>query len=326
MNWSPTALVAEDEPLLAAELKKLLRQAWPELEIVAEASDGVSATALALDATPDILFLDIKMPGRAGRAVVEAVIDEWPDGRPTPLVVFITAYDEYALAAFEHQAADYVLNPAAAERLARTVERLRARLAERAPLPTDGDLAQLLQRLQNLVPSAAESSQGKFDAIHVGIGNQVCSVPTAEILSFEVGRQIRRCAHARGRRSDPHERARFDGPARSVGLHPGLSRRGSESRVDLDGDPRRIGADGVEAARQPTHDRRQPSLRASLRGDVIETSNRNRLEVITRWSFSNLYVSGKFLADHQYDPKAKSNQCGAAVMLKALTEAGDVVI
>lgn len=185
MNRSPTALVAEDEPLLAAELKKLLRQAWPQLEIVAEASDGVSATALALDATPDILFLDIKMPGRTGLAVAEAVIDEWPDGRPTPLVVFITAYDEYALAAFEHQAADYVLKPATAERIARTVERLRARLAERAPLPADGDLARLLQRLQNLVPSATDSSQSRLDAIHVGIGNQVRIVPTAEILFFE---------------------------------------------------------------------------------------------------------------------------------------------
>jgi DNA-binding LytR/AlgR family response regulator len=104
MSRPPTALIAEDEPLLATELKKLLREAWPELAIVAEASDGIAATALALDATPDILFLDIKMPGRTGLAVAEAVIDEWPDARPAPLIVFITAYDEYALAAFEHQA------------------------------------------------------------------------------------------------------------------------------------------------------------------------------------------------------------------------------
>jgi DNA-binding LytR/AlgR family response regulator len=187
MNRPPTALIAEDEPLLAAELKKLLRQAWPELEIVAAASDGVSATALALDATPDILFLDIKMPGRTGLAVAEAVIDEWPDARPTPLVVFITAYDEYALAAFEHQAADYVLKPATAERIARTVERLRTRLAERTPLPAEGDLARLLQNLQNLVPSGAGTlrQEGRLTAIHVGIGNHVRIVQTADILFFE---------------------------------------------------------------------------------------------------------------------------------------------
>lgn len=186
MTRAPTALVAEDEPLLAAEVKKLLRQAWPELEIVAEATDGVSATAMALDATPDILFLDIKMPGRTGLAVAEAVIDDWPDGRPTPLIVFITAYDEYALAAFEHQAVDYVLKPATAERMARTVSRLRERLAERTPQPADGDLARLLQNLQKLVPAVATAQpEGFLDAIHVGVGNNVRVVPVAEVLFFE---------------------------------------------------------------------------------------------------------------------------------------------
>ena len=186
MSRAPTALVAEDEPLLAAEVKKLLRQAWPELEIVAEATDGIGATALALDATPDILFLDIKMPGRTGLAVAEAVIDDWPEGRPTPLIVFITAYDEYALAAFEHQAVDYVLKPATAERMGRTVERLRERLAERTPQPADGDLARLLQNLQKLVPASTTSQpEGFLDAIHVGIGNNVRVVPTAEVLFFE---------------------------------------------------------------------------------------------------------------------------------------------
>jgi DNA-binding LytR/AlgR family response regulator len=185
MNRAPTALIAEDEPLLAAEVKKLLRHAWPELEIVAEATDGIGATAMALDATPDILFLDIKMPGRTGLAVAEAVIDDWPEGRPTPLIVFITAYDEYALAAFEHQAVDYVLKPATAERMTRTVERLRERLAERTPRPADGELARLLQNLQQLVPAASSGQQGFLDAIHVGVGNSVRVVPTTEVLYFE---------------------------------------------------------------------------------------------------------------------------------------------
>ena len=184
---APTALVAEDEPLLAAALKKLLRDAWPELEIVAEASDGIAATTVALDTTPDVLFLDIKMPGRTGLAVAEAVVDDWPDARPLPLIVFITAYDEYAVAAFERQAADYVLKPVTAERLARTVERLRARVAERRPRPADGDLADLLRSLQAIAPSLVAGPQRPepLDAIHVGIGANVRVVPVSEVLFFE---------------------------------------------------------------------------------------------------------------------------------------------
>ena len=181
---APTALIAEDEPLLAAELKKLLGRAWPELRVVAEASDGVSATALALDATPDILFLDIKMPGRTGLAVAEAVIDDWPDGSPAPLIVFITAYDEYALAAFEHQAVDYVLKPATADRIAKTVERLQQRLAERTAKPADGDLATLLAGLQAIAGSSP-AREDRLDAIHVGVGNSVRIVPVDDVLFFE---------------------------------------------------------------------------------------------------------------------------------------------
>ncbi len=182
----PSALVAEDEPLLAAELKKLLRQAWPELRIVAEASDGIAATALALDATPDVLLLDIKMPGQSGLDVAAAVIDEWPDTRPAPLIVFITAYDEFALAAFDRQAADYVLKPVTGERIAMTVERLQRRLAERASLPAEGDLARLLRNLQGLASMGAPNlPDERLDAIHVGIGNSVRIVPIDRVLYFE---------------------------------------------------------------------------------------------------------------------------------------------
>ncbi len=183
---APTALVAEDEPLLAAALKKLLRDAWPELRIVAEASDGVAATALALDATPDVLFLDIKMPGRSGLAVAEAVIDEWPAARPLPLIVFVTAYDEFAVTAFEHHAADYVLKPVTAERIGRTVDRLQARLADRRP-QAEGDLADLLRSLQAIAPSlgGGEERSALLDAIHVGVGGNVRIVPVDTILFFE---------------------------------------------------------------------------------------------------------------------------------------------
>ncbi|MBX3638333.1 MAG: response regulator, partial [Rubrivivax sp.] len=97
----PTAVIAEDEPVLARTLTRLLEQAWPELHIVGVAEDGLRATELALAETPDVVFLDIKMPGRDGIAVAEAVADDWPDGHAEPLFVFVTAFDEFAVAAFE---------------------------------------------------------------------------------------------------------------------------------------------------------------------------------------------------------------------------------
>ena len=145
MNSEPTtpytALIAEDEPVLAAALARLLAELWPELTLVARAEDGPSAIALALQHTPDVLFLDIKMPGRSGLEVAEEVADEWPDGRAEPLFVFVTAFDEFAVAAFEHAAVDYVLKPATRERLQQTVVRLRRRLAARAMPSAEGDLA-----------------------------------------------------------------------------------------------------------------------------------------------------------------------------------------
>ena len=102
----PLALLAEDEPVLARTLSRLLAQAWPELRLAGVAEDGMSAVELALEHLPDILFLDIQMPGRTGLEVAEVVTDDWPENRPAPLLVFVTAYDEYAIAAFERAAAD----------------------------------------------------------------------------------------------------------------------------------------------------------------------------------------------------------------------------
>ena len=92
---APTAVIAEDEPVLARTLTRLLEQAWPELRIVGVAEDGLQATELGLAQAPDVMFLDIKMPGRTGLEVAEAVADDWPDDRAEPLFVFITAYDSY---------------------------------------------------------------------------------------------------------------------------------------------------------------------------------------------------------------------------------------
>ena len=146
----PTAVIAEDEPVLARTLSRLLEQVWPELRIVGVADDGVQATELALAHLPDVMFLDIKMPGRTGIEVAEAVADEWPDDRAEPLFVFVTAYDGFAVSAFERAAVDYLLKPATAERLQQSVERLKARLADRTASPHAGDMAALMRRMQSI--------------------------------------------------------------------------------------------------------------------------------------------------------------------------------
>ena len=128
---SATALIAEDEPLLAASLKAVLARLWPELQIVATAAHGAAAIEHALAAKPDVIFLDIRMPGLSGLEVAELLAEDWPHDTPLPLIVFVTAYDQYALSAFEHAAVDYVLKPVEADRLALTCRRLQVALTAR---------------------------------------------------------------------------------------------------------------------------------------------------------------------------------------------------
>lgn len=183
----PTAVIAEDEPVLARTLARLLAQVWPQLRIVGVADDGLRATELALKLTPDVMFLDIKMPGRTGIEVAEVVADEWPDGRAEPLVVFITAYDHFAVPAFERAAVDYLLKPATAERLQQSVDRLKSRLAQRAASPQAGDMAALMQRMQSLAtPKVAGSESGeRIKVIRAGVGNTVRMIPVADVVCFE---------------------------------------------------------------------------------------------------------------------------------------------
>lgn len=122
----PRAIIAEDEPLLREELGELLGALWPELDIVAQAGNGIDALHALERHAPDVLFLDIQMPGMTGLEVAQQV-----NGRCH--VVFLTAYDQHAIAAFEQGAADYVLKPATAARLATTVGRLKARIGQPAP-------------------------------------------------------------------------------------------------------------------------------------------------------------------------------------------------
>jgi DNA-binding LytR/AlgR family response regulator len=144
-------VVAEDEALLREALIKLLAQAWPELEVAAACEDGGAALeAIALH-QPDIAFLDIRMPGLSGMEVAAAV----PQASPHTQVVFVTAYDQYAIDAFERGAADYLLKPVLRERLQATVQRLQARLRQGGSDPAA--LAELLRQLAQVAPAAPKA-------------------------------------------------------------------------------------------------------------------------------------------------------------------------
>ena len=127
----PRAIIAEDEPLLARALRKELAKLWPTLEVIATPENGPEAAAIALRELPDVIFLDVQMPGASGLDVATEVADEWPEGRVLPLLVFVTAFDQYAVQAFERAAIDYLIKPVAPERMAMTVHRLRERLSAR---------------------------------------------------------------------------------------------------------------------------------------------------------------------------------------------------
>ncbi len=181
-----TALIAEDEPLLAAALKAELAALWPALTVGAVVGDGDSAVAQALSLRPDVCFLDIRMPGLSGLEAAQALAEDWPDGVDFPLIVFVTAYDQYALQAFEAQAVDYLLKPVDRPRLAACVERLQARLAARG---TKADvLQQTMDQLRALIgatPAAAAASAPRLEVIQAQVGAVVHIVPLAEVIYFE---------------------------------------------------------------------------------------------------------------------------------------------
>jgi DNA-binding LytR/AlgR family response regulator len=180
------ALIAEDEPVLAQALAHTLQRLWPELAIEAIVPNGVQAVEKALALQPDLLFLDIRMPGMSGLQAAEALAEDWPDGRPFPLIVFVTAYDDYALQAFEQAAADYVQKPVSDARLAKTVARLQARLAAPAADNTgDAALEQVLRQLRALAPPPASQPAARLGVIRAAVGNQVRMIPVSEVIYFE---------------------------------------------------------------------------------------------------------------------------------------------
>ncbi len=179
------ALIAEDEPLLAAALRADLQRLWPALQIVATVADGDSAVAKALALQPEVCFLDIRMPGISGLEAAQALAEDWPEGQPFPLLVFVTAYDQYALQAFERQAVDYLLKPVTNERLAACVQRLQRALGQR------GDAAAVmsatLEQLRGLLGAApgAAPAAARLQVIQAQTGATVHLAPVDEVIYFE---------------------------------------------------------------------------------------------------------------------------------------------
>jgi DNA-binding LytR/AlgR family response regulator len=185
---TPTALIAEDEPLLAQTLANELCALWPGIHIAATAGDGLSAVQLALQHRPDVLFFDIRMPGQSGLEAAAELAEEWPIDTPFPLLVFVTAYDQYAIQAFEAQAVDYVLKPVRAERLLQTVTRLQNGLRQRQSGPqTSEQLDPVLQQLRALLSASTEAAkpEAPLQLLQASMGNQLRMVPVADVLHME---------------------------------------------------------------------------------------------------------------------------------------------
>jgi DNA-binding LytR/AlgR family response regulator len=200
----PRALIADDERLMRDQLRARLLEVWPELQIVAEAKNGLEAVQLTQEHRPDIVFLDIRMPGLTGVEAARQIAqlpapqtgeggEDGEDGDQDerdvlPEIVFITAYDQYAVEAFEQGVADYVLKPAERDRLALTVERIRKRLAARAAGDTGADvpagphLQQLLHQLSaRLNPGGAPQY---LQWIQATVGQAIQMIPVDEVLFF----------------------------------------------------------------------------------------------------------------------------------------------
>jgi len=163
-----TAVIAEDEPLLRAELRETLTALWPELVIAAEAEDGFAAMQALQTHQPQLLFLDIEMPGMTGLQVAALASRKCH-------VVFVTAFDKYALAAFEQGAVDYVLKPFSPARLAATVVRLKERMSSQ-PADLDGLLASLAQR--------EPAAKGHLRWVKASQGQNVRLITVEEVLYF----------------------------------------------------------------------------------------------------------------------------------------------
>ena len=187
---TPTALIAEDEHLLAQALQADLARAWPALKVLATVGDGASAVQQALALRPQVLFFDIRMPGMSGLEAAAELAEQWPASGPGeaafPALVFVTAYDQYAVQAFEAQAVDYLLKPVQTVRLQKTVEKLQLALAKPAQAAIDFEAT--LGQLRGLLASPASAPTAlaaPLTVIQASVGNSIRMVPVEDVLCFE---------------------------------------------------------------------------------------------------------------------------------------------
>jgi len=181
-NQTFTALIVDDEAPMRDQLRARLREAWPALHVVGEAANGIDAVGMAAEHAPDIVFLDIRMPGQSGIEAARHLA-----GRCH--IVFVTAYDQYAVDAFEQGAMDYLLKPVVAERLRTTCERLRQRLQDRAPqgaaAPSSADIGDQLQKLAALLQTGEAGKPSYLRWIQAQVGTSLRMISTREVLYFQ---------------------------------------------------------------------------------------------------------------------------------------------
>lgn len=182
---APRALIAEDEPLLAAGLRHELVLAWPALQVVATVGDGLAAVRKALALEPDVLFFDIRMPGQSGLDAAAELAEAWPQDKPFPALVFLTAYDQYAVQAFDAQAVDYLLKPLQAERLQKTVARVQQHLTARTASAPLGDEPALEQLRKLLASAGTPAAAAPLRFIQAGHASRIEMVPMDDVLVFE---------------------------------------------------------------------------------------------------------------------------------------------
>jgi len=185
----PVAVIADDEAPMRDQLRSRLAEVWPELQVAAEAANGIEAVALAGQHQPDIVFLDIRMPGLGGIEAARLLFQRCH-------IVFVTAYDQYAVAAFEHGAMDYLLKPVAGERLAATCARLRSRLGT-APGDIGGQLARLTElastgKLATLSTLGALKKPEYLRWIQAAVGANLRMISTREVLFFQADEKYTR--------------------------------------------------------------------------------------------------------------------------------------
>jgi DNA-binding LytR/AlgR family response regulator len=170
---SPRALIADDEANLAEDLRDRLHALWPTLEILDLACNGLEALRAVEADAPDVVFLDIRMPGLTGIEIARRI-------DPRTHVVFVTAYDQYAVEAFEREAVDYLLKPVSDERLARCVERLKRGIASSEAAPA---MADVLERIARALPGAGVAPKLRW--VRALKGEVVQQIPVDEVLYFQ---------------------------------------------------------------------------------------------------------------------------------------------